>query len=100
MKNRAKIARERAGLSVGQAARLLWMLDEDVLLTEQSDVACSRYASRLADYYGVNIPWLLGEVDRCDYEALKGVRGAEGLTFHDRDVIAECLAALPRKEKP
>ena len=99
VKSRAKIARKNAGLSIGQAARLLGMLDEDVRLTEEADVACERYAPRLADVYGVNIPWLLGEVEHCDYDALKGIQGADGLTFHDRDVIAEFIASMPRKTK-
>jgi transcriptional regulator with XRE-family HTH domain len=97
-KNRARLARDRAGLSVGQAAKLLGV-DPDVLTRwEESDAAFfdAPWVS-MADVYGVNIEWLTGECDRYDYATVKSIPGADELTFHDRDVIAEFAASMPRK---
>lgn len=98
--NRSKLARERAGLSVGQAARLVDIEREFLLLVEERD---SHFADldheeveKMADVYGVNVPWLRGEVPRRDYEAMKDARGWDDITDHDRDVIAEFAAAMPR----
>lgn len=96
VKNRAKRARERAGLTLGQAARLLNMPSADVLASEErdSDFAEADHA-KLADVYGVNVEWLRGDKDRCDYESIKDVRGYDELSFHDREVVAEFAASLP-----
>lgn len=60
--NRAKRAREHAGLTIGQAARLLNMPSGDLLAIEErdSDFADADH-ERLADVYGVNVPWLKGK---------------------------------------
>jgi hypothetical protein len=96
VKNRAKRARERAGLTYGQAARLLNMPSGDLMGLEERD---SEFANadhtKLAEIYGVNVEWLRGDSDRCDYDSIKDVRGYDELSFHDRDVVAEFAASLP-----
>jgi hypothetical protein len=50
----------------------------------------------LAELYGVNLDWLSGRSELCDYEALKKIRGADEMLFSDRDKLAELLASLSR----
>jgi DNA-binding XRE family transcriptional regulator len=99
--NRCKLARERAGLSAGQAARVLGVDREVITLIEAADVddideELVTFAGRCAEAYGVNLEWMLGEVPRYNHDAWKGVRGYDDLSFHDRDVIAEFAASMPR----
>jgi hypothetical protein len=95
-KNRCRLARELAGLSLGQAARLLGITADDLRRVEVSD-ACYAGANQtnLADVYGVNLKWLSGFSPRRDYAAVDCIPGGRELPFHDRDVLAECLAARP-----
>lgn len=57
----------------------------------------SGLTTRMADVYHVDPDWMLGAKPSHDYEAMKGARGYENLTRHDRDVIAEFAASLPKK---
>jgi transcriptional regulator with XRE-family HTH domain len=96
--NRSRRAREGAGLTLEQAARFLGMPADQLRSIEENDAAyADADVPRLADIYGVNIEWLSGRCELYDYAALKGVRGAEDLPFHDRDMLAELYASLPRK---
>ena len=95
--NRSRRAREKAGLSLGQAARLLGMPRDQLRGIEESDEAfAAANLARLCDIYGVNVEWLSGRSALCDHAALKKVSGAEDLPFRDRDTIAELLAAVSR----
>jgi ribosome-binding protein aMBF1 (putative translation factor) len=81
-KNRARLARERAGLSIGQAAKLL-NVDRDMLARwEASDTAFfdAPWVS-MSDIYGVRIEWLTGACERYDYATVKKMDGADRLTF-------------------
>ncbi len=94
--NRCRLARERAGLSVGQAAKLLGMERDELLQIE--DPATSNFpAEQLADVYGVNVEWLEGRIPQYDYLTVDRIRGSEILTGHDRDTIAEFAASMSRK---
>jgi transcriptional regulator with XRE-family HTH domain len=97
VKNRSRAARENAGLSVGQVARFLGMSAEAISQIEADDAA---YAvadrTRLADVYGVNIEWLDGDREARDYASIDSMNGADQLTFHDRDILAEFAASMPR----
>ncbi len=97
-KHRADRARERAGLSVGQAAKLLNMLPSDLQAIEERSTILPDHANRLAELYQVRVEWLTGEVELRDYTAVDGMRGAEGITPHDRDVVAEFAASMPRRK--
>jgi hypothetical protein len=98
MTNRAKLAREHAGLSVGQAAKLLNMAAIDLMAIEERSTIMPEHANRLAELYRVRVEWLAGEVELRDYSAVDGFKGAELLTPHDRDVIAEFAASIPRRK--
>jgi transcriptional regulator with XRE-family HTH domain len=96
--NRSRRARENAGLSIGQAARMLGVEIGQLRRVEESDGA---YADadppRLADLYGVNLEWLSGRCAQHDYERLNRWPDAAELPFRDRDMIAELYASLPRQ---
>lgn len=99
--NRARRAREGAGLSVGQAAKLLG-IDRDALqVVEEEDSAFwsapATLRRKMADVYGVSEAWLGGQGDLRDYAALDRIPGGRDLTFHDRDILAEVLASRPRR---
>jgi len=95
--NRCRRARESAGLSVGQAARLLGVPTDQVRGVEESDAAYAEAdPARLADLYGVSVDWLSGRGALRDYAALKAIAGADELPFADRDTIAELLASRRR----
>jgi transcriptional regulator with XRE-family HTH domain len=101
-KHRAKLARERAGLSIGQACAKLDIEREVLIWLEGMDSAFADPDNRdvreaMADVYGVNPEWLAGDRELRDYAHVDGIRGAELLTSHDRDIIAEFVAAMPRK---
>lgn len=98
LKNRSKLARERAGLSLGQAARLLGIALDRIIAWEESDLAFFEDAPQelLCEVYGVNPEWLTGERERYDYKAMKGVQGWDEISGHDRDVVAEFAASMTR----
>jgi transcriptional regulator with XRE-family HTH domain len=101
IKNRARRARERAGLSIGQAAKLLGVhRDALVCVEEQDDAFLDADRRSMADIYGVSEAWLCGDVELRDYEALNRIPGGRELPFHDRDILAEVLASRPRKAVP
>lgn len=97
--NRAQIARKNAGLSVNQAAKLLGVLPLELAQVEEFD---SHFADadhvKLAEIYGVNVEWLTGEAERYDYDRVSKMRGADRLKPHDRDIIAEFAASMPRRK--
>jgi hypothetical protein len=96
--NRCRRARESAGLSIGQAARLLDVPIDEVRRVEESDAAYADVdPTRFADLYGVNLAWLSGRVEQRDYARLNRWPDAAELPFRDRDMIAELYASLPRK---
>lgn len=97
--NRARLARERAGLSIGQAVKHLGIEHERLVCVEESDVAFAKEdVADMAKAYGVRVEWLTGEVERYDYANVAKMKGAEELSFHDRDVIAEFAASMPRPD--
>jgi hypothetical protein len=101
IKNRSRLGRERAGLSVGQAAGMLGIVAEDLVRIEERD-SCYADAdqARMAAVYQVNVAWLSGLSEQRDYTTVDRMRGANDLTPHDRDVIAEFAASMPRRESP
>lgn len=94
--HRYRRARERAGLTLGQAARLLgWTVVDLSAIETAAQRVHPATETKLAELYGVNVEWLGGDKERCDYASLKDVRGYDELSFHDRDVLAEFAASLP-----
>ena len=95
--NRSRRARESSGLSLGQAARKLGVPCDQLRSVEENDMAYAEAdLPRLAELYGVNLDWMSGRTELCDYAAVKKVRGADELPFRDRDMLAELFASLPR----
>ena len=98
-KNRSFIARERAGLGLVAAARYLGINVDDLARAEELDSAFADIDKvKMADVYGVRIEWLTGDVERYDYAHVDTMKGAECLTEHDRSVIAEFAASMPRRK--
>ena len=96
--NRSRRARESAGLSIGQAARLLGIEVDQVRRIEEHDAAyADADPERIAELYGVGVDWLSGRSKLRDYEPLKSMAGADKLSFRDRDALAELFASLPRR---
>lgn len=96
--NRCKKARKRAGLTLDRAAEYLGIDPVRLVIVEDgADDPTPFEVVSMCDYYQVNQQWLLGTSELRDYETLKGIKGSENLTFHDRDVIAEFMASLPKK---
>lgn len=96
--NRARLARERAGLTIGQAATLLGIEKQHLVIVEELDPAQADFDfTKLAELYQCRIEWITGEVEQHDYARLDALPGADRLTPHDRKVIAEFIAMIPRK---
>lgn len=96
--NRCRVARENAGLSVGQAAKLLAVDRDEILRVEVADDPDLELVQRLADLYRVRVEWLTGEVERRDYARIKRIKGADRLSFKDLDTLAEFAASMPRRK--
>lgn len=97
VRHRATLARENAGLSAGQAAKLLSVERGELVRLEACEPLPAWYAAKLADIYGVSIEWLNGTASQHDYVRVDAIPGADKLTAVDRDAIAEVLASKPRR---
>lgn len=96
--NRSKLAREKAGLTVKQAAALLHIEPDYLIVVEEMDVQLADFDfNKLAELYGCRVEWITGEVEQHDYASVDGISGSEKLTQHDRTVVAEFIAMMPRK---
>ena len=97
--NRYSLARKRAGLSTGQAARLLGVAVAELLAVDLAEPSYTIAVERLADLYGVSVEWLTGECDLRDYAAIDRIPGGRELWFRDRDMLAELFASLQRRAR-
>lgn len=61
MTHRLTRARDRAGLSLGQAAKLLDLTRGELEDMEAEPTLLADDAARFAEVYGVNVEWLMGE---------------------------------------
>lgn len=96
--NRFRKAREQAGLTLGQASRLLGIPITDLSGMELDKMIATEAAlTAMQDRYGVSRAWLVGEGPDRDYATIDAMRGAENLSTHDRVVLAEFAASLPRR---
>jgi hypothetical protein len=91
-------ARVNAGLSLGQAARLIGVEKDVLQKAEVADVADlpSGLTTRMTEVYRVDPDWMLGAKPLRDYDAMKNARGYENVSQHDKDIIAEFAASLPK----
>src|SRR5436190_2076184 len=98
---RLRGAREQAGLTQGQVARLLGLHRPSISEMEagRRSVSAEELAT-LADTYGVSAAWLLdgeaGDVSRVRYEM--AARKLSSMRPEDLDQLMQLLASLKRKE--
>lgn len=94
---RLRRARELAGLSIGQAAKLLGWSQGPLVLMEKGHghPPDPGELGRLASLYGVSVEWLRGDEVQLsdDHRMLVGEIEHDG----DRARVAELLASLPRR---
>jgi len=97
--NRSKLARGCAGLSLGQAAKLFNITAEELREIEDSEKLTDNLEPLgvivLAATYGCSVEWITGVVKQHDYKSIDKIKGADKLSTHDRDVLAEFAAMLP-----
>lgn len=104
--NRCRIARETAGLSLGQAAKILGIGREMLGKIEEMPRYEGTLIDKMVDTYQVRQEWITGKVPRHDYASIdkmivcsRGQDPAEPLTPHDRDILAQFAASMPRSTK-
>ena len=95
MKDRIKQAREAAGLSQGQLARLLGRSRSLVTQWENGETGADGWADRIAEYLEVS-PWWLRTGKPEEEVDVGTVRGAERLSLQDRAKVQKLLDMLPR----
>jgi transcriptional regulator with XRE-family HTH domain len=95
--NRVRRARQRAGLTVGQAARLLGITRDELKVIESPYRQHVERAMELAQLYGVHVDWLTGKTPIRDYAAIDRIAGADRLGARERDDLAELMAASSRR---
>ena len=99
LSGRLRLAREQAGLSQGQVARMLGLHRPSVSEIEagRRKVSADELVA-LARIYGVSAGWLAGEEDAADDEAAARVklaaRGLASLKPEDLDKVIELLTTL------
>jgi len=96
---RLRLAREQAGLSQGQVAKMLSLHRPSVSEIEAGRRKVSAdELTALARIYGVSVGWLTGEEDAADDETAARVklaaRGLANLKPDDLDRVIKLLAAL------
>lgn len=95
--NRYARARELAGLSLGQAARILGSTRDDLAIVERDQRPIGALTNdRLADVYGCSIEWITGQVPHVDLAAIDHIPGGRDLPYRDREALAELLGSLRR----
>lgn len=101
VKHRCRRARERSGLSVGQAAHLLGIERDELWDVERTiEPPAEALVAKMVDIYGICEEWIVGAVPQHDYEAVRRMPGWQNLDFGDRAEIAEFAASMPRKACP
>lgn len=96
--HRFRLARKQAGLTLGQAALMLGTTTVHISAIENDQHNPSPgELKNMADVYGVNVEWMMGTSEQHDYAKIDSIHGAEKLSPHDRDVIAQFAASMPKK---
>lgn len=96
---RLRRARERAGLSQGQAAKLLSMHRPTLSNIEAGDRKVSAGELTLfAKIYKVSTDWLLGESTVIDSQVKLAARKLRGLPPEDIDTVMQVIDSLRRRK--
>ena len=94
---RLKLAREMAGLSQGQAAKILgWHRPTISTIEAGRRRVQAEELTVLADIYGVNMAWIMGEtsIDEIGDKALLAARELEKLKGEDLDRLLRLIMTL------
>ena len=101
--DRLRLAREQAGLSQGQVAKIMGLHRPTISEMEAGRRRVqTEELSRLAKLYHVAVPWLLGEEGEEDLREAKARLVARELTklqSEDLDRVMKLLASMRRGEK-
>lgn len=96
--SRLRLAREMAGLTQGQVARALDLHRPTVSEMEAGRRKVSaEELSKLADLYGVNVPWIIGEDDELESTSDRAklvARELSKLKSEDLDRLLQLIQAL------
>lgn len=95
MKERIRKAREAAGVSQGQLARLLGCSRSLVTQWENGETHADGWVDRIAEYLEVS-PWWLRTGKPEEEVDVGALAGAERLTEQDRAKVQALLDMLPR----
>jgi transcriptional regulator with XRE-family HTH domain len=94
---RLKQAREEAGLSQGQAAKLLGMHRPSLSNIEAGERKVSAgELKRFAELYKVSTEWLLGEVIEADSQVKMAARKLGGLGDKDLETVLRIIDSFRR----
>ncbi len=94
---RLKLAREMAGLSQGQAAKILgWHRPTISTIEAGRRRVQAEELTVLADIYGVNVTWIMGEAvqEEIGGKALLAARELEKLNEKDLDRLLQLISAI------
>ena len=97
--NRYRLARERAGLSLCQAARITGLTLVHLSAMEMSSTVIeSDPVDLMAEKYGVSVEWLTGACERYDYASARQIKGFSNIEYtSDAAAIAEFVASMPKR---
>lgn len=100
--NRYRLARERAGLSLGQAARITGLTLVHLSAMEMSSTVIeSDPVDLMAEKYGVSVEWLTGACERYDYASARKIKGFSDIEYSsDAAAIAEFAASMSKRRDP
>jgi transcriptional regulator with XRE-family HTH domain len=102
LKDRLKVARERAGLSQGQVAKLLGFHRPTISQIENGDRSVKAdELLRFADAYGVDVDWLAGTSASygVDDRVMLAARELSALAPEALDKVLDLLATLKASAK-
>ncbi|MFO0617210.1 MAG: helix-turn-helix transcriptional regulator [Polyangiaceae bacterium] len=93
--SRLRAARERAGLSQGQVAKLMKMHRPTISEIEAGRRrVVTEELARFAELYGVTIAWLMGEEGGTDARVELAARELSKLKSDDLDRVLDLLSSL------
>ena len=100
--SRLRLAREMAGLTQGQVAnRLGWHRPTVSEIEAGRRRVQAEELATLADIYGVNLPWIVGESgnDTVSDRAMLAARELDKLKAEDLDRLLELIRALKASDR-
>lgn len=97
--SRLRLAREMAGLTQGQVAkRLVWHRPTVSEIEAGRRRVSADELSLLADLYGVNVPWIVGETGAASDKATLAARELSMLKDEDLDRLLQLIRSLKTSE--